>query len=585
MAKHLFVSLLLSFIVVASSAYSVDMASTEIETQPWQHALAMHGTPKYNTDFKHLEYANPDAPKGGTLKEGVVGSFDTLNDHIILGEMAKGLELTSDPLMQRVWDEPFTLYGLVAQEIKISPRRDWVLFKLNPKAVFHDGTPMTAVDVKYSFEMYRKHGHPVRRRVYSLVKNVEVRSDQEILFKFGEGYDQETALILAIMPVLPKHYWTQHDISKTTLTPPLGSGPYKIKNVDAGRSITYERVENYWAADLPINKGSYNFDTITYSYYRDTDIALEAFKAGETDIRREYDIAAWQKAYKSPRLESGAFVKTKFVHARPEKVKAFVFNTRREPFDQVNVRRALSLAFHFDQINEIFYSGAFNRIQSYFPNSELSHHKTEGIIPFVYPTSATPQAQRNNMRQAKKLLSDAGYVIKDKKLVNAETGAPFTFEILLQNASDEKIALFYKSTLQRLGITANIRTVDTAQFTGRLDQFDYDVILYQWYNSLSPGAEQMNYWGKAAAITNGSRNYAGVSDDKIDALALSIGEAETRTGLVAQARALDNALMHKHYSIPLWYLGADLIAHDRSLRSVDYAPMYGTVNETWWREK
>lgn len=582
-----FLSLIALFICLTCthSVWAEEGGETPLSDMPWQHALAMHGAPKYSEGFDHIDYTNPDAPKGGTLKEAVVGSYDTLNHHIIMGEMAKGLALTSDRLMHRVWDEPFTLYGLVAEKIKISPDRQKILFKLNENARFHDGTPMTASDVKFSYEAYRDHGHPVRRRVYGLIENVTILNPQEILFEFGEGYDQESALILAIMPVLPKHYWQDKDITQTTLEPPLGSGPYRIKSFDTGREITYERVKDYWAKDLPVNRGLYNFDEIKYVYYRDTDIALEAFKAGETNLRREYDISAWKTAYsQSPRFETGAYIKKMYAHHRPEKIRAFIFNTRRAQFRDVRVRKALSLGFHFDHLNQLFFDDAFHRTESYFANSELAHQNNQDITPFHYPDSLTSSDQRQNLRQAKNLLKQAGYIIEDGTLVDAETKEPFRFEILLHSSNDEKIALYYKETLRRLGIDAQIRTVDSAQFTGRLDQFDYDVVLYQWVNSLSPGAEQINYWGSAAARRNGSRNYAGVQNKQVDDLALSISSAKTREGLVRQTQKLDRLLMEEYYSMPLWYLGADMIAHDKALKSTDFVPMYGTVLESWWRE-
>lgn len=562
-----------------------------------QHALIMHGDPKYPADFQHLEYANPDAPKGGVLKEPIVGTFDNLNHHIILGEAAKGLSLTVDTLMQRVWDEPFGLYGLVAESIEIAEDRSWIVYHLNPSAHFHDGHPMTAQDVKFSYEAYLKHGHPVRRRVYGFVDQVEIIDVHTIKFTFGPEYDAETALILSIMPVLPEHYWQGRDISKTTLDAPLGSGPYKVKAAEAGRKIIYERATDYWAKDLPVNRGLYNFDEIHYQYYRDGDIALQAFKAGETNIKREYDIAAWNTAYTGPRIQSGEVVKQAYQHQRPERVRAFIFNTRRTPLSDIRVRKALSLAFDSDQINRLFFSGKFKRIESYFPNSELSHSGTpsgkeleilsgyqDKLSKSVFgPAFSYAQGDgRESLRQASALLRDAGYEVRDGIRVNSETGKPLALELLLTSAADEKIALFYKNSLQRLGVVLNIRTVDAAQFTGRLDQFDYDMVLYQWINSLSPGNEQMNYWGSAAAVSNGSRNYAGVKRPVIDALAMGIGASATRDDLVAYTHALDRVLMHSYYSIPLYYLGADLIAHDKNLHAPDYVPMYGTVLESWW---
>jgi len=567
--------------------------------QEASHALIMHGEPKYGPDFKHLSYANPYAPKGGHLREPVVGSFDNLNNHIILGEPAKGLALTYDTLMQRVWDEPFGLYGLVAETVEVPEDRSSITYNLNPDARFHDGHPITAEDVVFSYEAYLEHGHPVRRRVYGFVNDVDIINDHKVKFTFGDGADSETPLILSIMPVLPKHYWADKDISKTTLTPPLGSGPYKISAVDTGRKITYDRVPDYWGKDLSVNRGLYNFDKVTYVYYRDADIALEAFKAGETSIKREYDIAAWNTSYNAPRIDSGDVVKREYAHARPERVRAFIFNTRRAPLNDVRVREAMTLALDAQRVNDLFYDGKFNRIKSYFPNSELAYSGAatgreleilqyyrdelpKRIFTNTSDASKTDDVRRARLRRALSLLKASGYEIRSQQLVNTSTGKPVVLEVLLTSSADEKIALFYKEALQRLGITLNIRTVDAAQFTGRLDQFDYDIVLYQWVNSLSPGNEQMNYWGSAAAENNGSRNYAGTSSPVIDQLAMGIGASKTRDELVAYTHALDRVLINNFYSIPLFYLGADLIAHDANLHSVETTPMYGTVLESWW---
>ena len=597
------VSFSILFIGTFQSVRADSERTARLEKVTPQHAIAMHGAPKYASTFEHLSYVNPNAPKGGVLKESVTGSFDNLNHNIILGTPAKGLSLTVDSLMQRVWDEPFTLYGLVAETIEMPEDRDWIIFNINPKARFHNGRPMTADDVIFSFKAYREHGHPVRRRVYGFVKKVEKLSERRVKFTFGPQADRETPLILAIMPVLSKQYWQEHDITKTTLIPPLGSGPYRISQVEPGRSITYERVKDYWGRNLPVNRGMYNFDTIRYQYYRDEDVALQAFKSGNLNFRREFDISTWNRAYASARKEKGDYLLKEYPHKRPEKVKAFIFNTRKTMFSDRRVRKALSLAFHFGQINQLFFNGRFYRTESYFPNSELAHkgvlegREKEILQPyksnlppevfgpaFSYPDTKTPTQRRKTLRQAHQLLEDAGYIIKNGQRVNTKTGAPFEFEILLNSSSDEKIALFYKETLQRLGITAHVRNVEAAQFTGRLDQFEYDMVLYQWVNSLSPGNEQMNYWGQAAADIQGSRNYAGVKNPVVDTLAKEIGVSKTRGELTAYTHALDRILMQEYYSIPLYYLGTDLIAHTPALHSPKNIPAYGTVIESWWHQ-
>lgn len=570
---------------------------------PPVHALAMHGAPKYAADFKHLDYANPDAPQGGILHQAVTGHFDTLNNHIIQGRAAAGLALTQDSLMMRVWDEPFTLYGLVAKTIQIPPDRSFIIFNLDPQARFHDGRPMSVEDVIFSYESYRKYGHPVRRRVYGMVEKVTKTGDHSIRFDFGEGHDAETALILAMMPVLPAHYWTAEgrDISKTTLTPPLGSGPYKIAAVEAGRSITYQKVPDYWGRDLPVNAGHYNFDKVIFSYYRDDDIAFEAFKSGAYNLRRESDIGKWMTGYDIPAVKDGRILVRAITHERPERVRSLVFNTRRPVFADRRVRQALSLMFDFDWLNKNLFYGAFKRIDSFFPNSELAARDLpqnaerdaltiykEHLPLELFTTPYTPDDggdRRSNMRKALKLLDDAGWHVINQKLVRKEDGAPFRFEILLQTQEEKKIALGFAQSLERLGISVSLRQVESAQYQGRLESFDYDMVFFTWFNSLSPGNEQLNYWGSAAADMKGSRNYPGVKNPAIDALAKSIAQAPDRAALVTQTRALDRALLWGYYTIPLYYLGKDLVAHDAHLSSSPNVPTYGTVIETWWSDE
>ncbi len=539
------------------------------------HAIAMHGTPRYSADFKNMDYVNPNAPKGGDLKLSKNGSFNNLNAHIITGNNVEGLELINDKLMQRAWNEPFTLYGLVAEKVDVSSDRSSITFYLNKSARFHDGTSMTTEDVKYSYEMYRQYGHPVRRRVYGLVDSVTIIDPHTIKFHFGKGYDRESVMILAMMPVLPKHYWEKHDFQKTTLNPPLGSGPYKIKSVDPGRKIVYERVKDYWAKDLPINKGLYNFDTVTYNYYRDDTIALEAFKAGNYNLRREYDIKKWKTAYNYPATESGEVKVESIPHQRPEWLKALIFNTRRPMFQDVRVRQALGLLFNYDWINKNLFYGVYKPIESAFPNSELSAHAWKA------PSS---QDERANVRTANELLRKAGWSYKDEKLVDRD-GHPFEFEILLGEPADEKIALEYTRGLKRIGVNARVRSVDNAQFTGRLQDFDYDMVSFKWINTLSPGNEQVNYWGSAAADTRGSRNYAGIKSPDIDRLASAIGQSQTRHDLVAAAQSLDKALMEGSYVVPLFYLGQDMVAYTQDIKRPAQVPLYGIVIESFWHQE
>jgi ABC-type oligopeptide transport system substrate-binding subunit len=564
------------------------------------HGLAMHGTPKYAAGFDHLDYVNQDAPKGGELKLSKNGTFNNLNNHVIIGNNAEGLEYINDKLMQRVWDEPFTLYGLAAEKADIAPDRSWVIFHLNKNARFHDGQPMTAEDVKFSYEMYRKHGHPVRRRVYGLVSDIKIIDSKTIKFTFGEGYDRESVMILALMPVLPKHYWEKHDITKTTLTPPLGSGPYKIESVDPGRKIIYTRVKDYWAKDLGVNKGQYNFDTLTYIYFRDDDIAFQAFKSGEYDLRREYDVTKWETGYKFKSLDEGRVKREEITHGRPEWLRAMVFNTRRPQFSDRRVREALSYMFNYEWLNQNLYFGALKKIDSAYPNSELAAQGRaageelqiltdlkKDLPPDVFgePFKSPPNpGSRESQRKAIALLKEAGWQYKNQRLVNS-VGALFNFEILLDSPGDEKIALEFVRALKKIGIQASVRTVDSAQFTGRLESFDYDMVFFKWINSLSPGNEQVNYWGSKAAATPGSRNYAGISNPAIDVLADSIARSKDRDGLVARTRALDRALMYGYYMIPLFYTGRDMVAYDAHLIRPEVTPVYGMVLESWWKKE
>ena len=578
------------------------------------YALAMNGSPLYPADYKHFDYANPDAPKGGGLKTSHTGSFDNLNNHIILGNNAEGLEYLNDKLMQRGWNEPFTMYGLVAESVDVAPDRSWIIFHLNPKARFHDGVPMTAEDVKWSYETYRAHGHPVRRRVYGLIKEAKILSPHDIKFTFGPGFDREAVMILAMMPVLPRHYWIKHDITKTTLDPPLGSGPYKIRSVEPGRKIVYERVKDYWAKDLPLNVGHYNFDTITFYYFRDDQTALQAFEAGDYNMRHEYDLNKWVMNYDFAALRDGRVVKKEIPYHRPETLRAMIFNTRRPMFHDRRVREALGFMFDFGWINKNMFFGQEKRITSIYPNSELAAHgKPQGAelaelkkykdnlppevfgepwqpsgakAPDVYSGREAPAGDmRENQRKAVVLLKDAGWVYRDGDLVNGKTGVPLSFELLLNYPQEEKVALSFARALKKIGITARVRTVDSAQFIGRLDGYDYDMVIHQWTNTLSPGNEQVNYWGTASAENKGARNYAGIENPAVDALAAGIAQSPDRPTLVARARALDRAITWGYYMIPMYYLGHDLVALSTDIRMPDTAPIYGIVQETWWMQQ
>ena len=537
----------------------------------------MTGTPKYGPKDTHFAYANPDAPKGGALKQAAIGTFDTLNPYNIKGKAAQGMELVTDRLLSRVWDEPFTMYPMIAEKVDVPADRSSITYFLNPKARFHDGSPILADDVLFTFETLKEFGRPNARRIYKLVSRAEKLDDRTVKFSLGEGYDRETVMILSLMPVLSKAYWADKKFDETTLTPFLSNGAYKIASVDPGRKITYERVKDYWAADLLPNKGHYNLDRITYDYFRDDSVAFEAFKTGDLNFRREWDAGQWRTGYDIPAVVSGKAVAEPLQHGRPDRVRAFIFNTRREPFKDIRVREALNLLFDFEWVNKNLYDDMYKRIGSYFPNTELASPDNP-----PQPVNATPEQKRANMIKADALLKSAGWVLKNGVRVNEKTGQPMRFEIMLDDPSNEKIALSFARSLKRMGITPNIRTLDSAAFLGRINDYDFDMTLYYWMSTLSPGTEQYLYWSCEAAGQPSRWNYAGICDKNIDLLSQSIPAAKTRKELVERTRALDHALISGTYMIPLYYNPQDFVAYWKPLAHPDTMPLYGTVLETWW---
>lgn len=566
-----------------------------------QTLLTMHGKSHYADDFTRLDYADPAATKGGTLRQAAVGTFDSLNPFAIKGRPAQGLSYVHDRLMARIWDEAFTLAPLIAQKVDVPEDRSAITFFLDPRARFQDGSPITADDVIFSFETLRDHGRPNMRRVYKLVKSADRVDAHTVHFTLDDGYDRETVMILAIMPVLSKAWWSGRTFDSASLDTPVASGPYTISKVEPGRSITYQRVADYWAADLPVNRGHYNFERIVFDYYRDDTVAFEAFKAGQLDVRREWDANKWAKGYDIPGIQSGALVKESLEHHRPERVNSLIFNTRRPPFDDIRVREALGLTLDFRWINENLFYGLYKQVDSYFPNSELAATDTPDqaqidiLTPYLdrLPSdilgpvkkpvgSGSPELMRENLRRADQLLKDAGWVVRDGQRVNAKTGKPFTFEIVLASPDDEKLGLAFTRGLKRLGINANIRVLDQAAFVGRLNDYNYDMVLYFWLLTLSPGTEQVLYWGCEAAKQPARWNYAGICDPVVDDLAQSIPNARDRDDLVSRIRALDRVLMAGQYMIPLYYPGVDFVARSKTIKRPETTPLYGMVMESWW---
>lgn len=586
-------SFFLGFFLIFSSAVNAEDAP---QASSISFGLAMHGKAKYGPEDTHLDYVIPEAPKGGQIKHAAIGTFDTINPYSIKGKAAQGLNLVYDRLMRRVWDEPFTMYPLIAKGYDMPEDRSSITFYLDERARFHDGSPITAADILFSYETLRDFGRPNMRRVYKLVEEARIISPTEITFTFTDEHDEETALIMALMPVLSKSYWAGQEFDSTTLDTPILNGPYRIYNINAGRQIIYERVEDYWAADLMANRGHYNFDRIIYDYYRDENVSFEAFKSGNVDFRRESDGAKWHSAYE----QNDRIIKEELSHGRPERVRSFIFNTRRVPFDDVRVRQALNLAFDFEWVNKNLFYNSYKRINSVYPNSMLSapalpsEQELTILEPFraelpesiftqaiAQPSAGNQRQKRQNLRKATSLLDEAGWTITDGKRL--KDGQPLKIELLLNAPEEEKIALHFQRSLERLGIELIIRVMDTAAFRGRLNVYDFDMVSYFWQSSLSPGTEQILYWSCEAAEQEARWNFAGICHPAIDKIAADVARASSREELVIHLHALDRTLMHHHLMIPLYYAGFDRIAYHSHIKRPPQTPLYGLVIESWWK--
>jgi microcin C transport system substrate-binding protein len=563
--------------------------------------LAMHGAPKVQPG-ESFGYVHKDATKGGTLRQAATGSFDTLSPFSLKGRAAQGLNLVYDRLTIRSWDEPFTLYPLIAEKIDVPDDRSSIAFTLNPAAKFQDGSPITVDDVLFSFETLRDKGRPNMRQVYKLVATAEKTGDRGVTFTLSSGYDRETVMIIAMMPILSKTWWSGRDFDQTVLDIPNTSGPYRIASLDPGRQIVLERNPDYWAKDLPVVRGLFNFDRMVFDYFRDDSVAFESFKAGDLDLRAEYDLGRWASGYDFPARTAGKVTTKALPHGRVERMWGFIFNTRRAPFDDLRVRRALSLMIDYKWLGQNLFHGLYTPLASFYPNSTLaasgepSSAENALLEPFraelppevfgpawAPPESGTPAADRAARRKADALLKEAGWIVnKDGKRVHSKTGKPLSFEILLGSPDDEKVALTFKRSLSRLGIDVRLRTLDSAAFRDRLMPYDYDMVLYFWQNSLSPGTEQLLYWGCDAAKQEGRFNYAGICSKATDSLAKAIPNVKTYADLETHTRALDRILTANAYAIPLFYNKADLVAFWAGVTPPPRQALYGNVVESWY---
>lgn len=568
------------------------------------HAIAMHGIPKYAADFTHFDYVNPDALKGGTFKRYAIGTFDSFNPFIIKGIAPAGIGAVFETLLTGSDDEPFTEYGLIAESIEMPDDRSWAAFHLRPEAKFQDGKPITADDVIFSFNILKEKGSPFYRSYYADVEKVEKLGTKHVKFSFKKTGNRELPLIVGQLPILPKHYWENKKFESTTLEPILGSGAYVIDKFETGRYVSYKLDKNYWGKHLAVNKGLNNFDHIRFDYYRDTTVALESFKAGNYDVRVESESKKWATAYDFPAINDGRVKKATFSHQMPSGMQGFAINIRRPIFQNRKVRKALGYAFDFKWSNKNLFYGQYKRTRSYFDNSylastglpkgkelELLNQYKDKLPKEVFTKEYNPPSSngsgniRKNLRNAFKLLKEAGWEVKDQKLTSNKTGAIFKFEIMLNSASAaawERIALPFAKNLKKLGIEATVRAVDTNQYKNRLDSFDYDMIVNVWGQSLSPGNEQNGYWSSKTANQNGSRNYIGIKDSTVDSLIKKIVSSHDKKELTTAVKALDRVLLWNHYVIPHWHIPYTRVAYWDKFGIPEKAPMKGVSFTNWW---
>ncbi|MEQ8734302.1 MAG: extracellular solute-binding protein [Rhodospirillaceae bacterium] len=578
------------------------------------HGFAIHGEPKYSENFPHFDYVNPDAPKGGAIVlDAPAPTFDTLNPFILKGTSAAGLyrlhqhdylpsvvPVTFESLMIGSLDEPFTMYGLVAETIEVPEDRSYVKFKLRPEARFQDGTQITVDDVIFSFDILVAEGEPLYRAYFGDVEAVEETGEREVTFSFKVAGNNELPLILGEMPILSRAYWSDKDFANDSLSAPLGSGPYRIKSYEQGRFIEYERVDNYWGANLPVNIGRHNFDTIRFDYYRDETVGFQAFLAREYDLRYENSARNWAIGYDGDALELGQIVKESFADRTPSGMQGFVYNTRRPMFADKNVRKALAYVFDFPWTNKTIFYGQYARTRSYYQSSELAAtglpegRELEILEPYrndlpeeVFSEEYSPPTTdgsgniRENLLLARALLKEAGWTQTDNGLAN-QAGEVFEFEVLLRSPTFERIVAPMLQNLERLGIKATMRTVDTSQWVNRIQSFDFDMIVFPWGQTLSPGNEQREYWSSAAADQEGSRNFAGIKDPVVDALIEQLIMANSREDLVAHTRALDRVLQWGHYVIPNWHSPDIRVAYWNKFSHTEVVPLRGVAISTWW---
>ena len=574
--------------------------------KPGQHGIAMHGVLKYSENFTHFDYNDPAAPKGGKITIGLQGTFTSLNPLNIRGGAGAGVRgYVYESLLARALDEPFSLYGLIAERIEMPEDRSSITFHLNKKARFSDGHPLTAKDVVFSLNLLKNHGRPNHRTYYAKVTKTEILNDHVVKFTFNSEGDQEIPLIMGLMPILPSHSMTEQKFRETSFAPPVGSGPYIVSEVDPGKEIHYQLNPDYWARDLNVNRGRFNFNQVIYAYYRDSNTLFEAFKNGLHDLYYEGNPGKWKTSYNFRAIEDERVMKKEFPLKIPSGMRALVFNTRRPLFSDQRVRRALNYMFNFEDLNRKLFHELYTRTESYFDRSALTSkgHPADSIedkiLPpsfktdhpelykgtYRFPVNQGKSLNRGNIRRAIRLLKEAGYVLKEGQLLNSKTGQPFTFEIMTITKSQEALLLNFIENLKLIGVRAALRQVDATQYQKRKATFDFDMFENSWSGSLSPGNEQLFRWSTKQANTEGSYNFAGVSDPAVDSAIAALLAAKTPDKFTSSVRALDRLLLSGDYVIPLYHLKSQWLAHWAYLGHPDTGSNYGTVIDSWWDKR
>ncbi len=587
-----------SLLVLASVLWF--LASGVANATPSQ-CLPLYGECKYKDGFKHFDYVNPDAPKGGSVKLAETGTFDNLNPFILKGVKAPAITGIFDSLMVASQDEPETMYGLVASSVDVAADNSSAEFTMRGEAKFHDGTPITPDDVVFTFATLKEKGDPTYKIMYAPIVKVEKTADNKVKFTFNDSKNKELPLIAASMPIISKTYYSKVDFEKTTLESPLGSGAYKVESVEQGKNITYKRVADYWAKDLPVSVGQYNFDSIRYDMYRDENVTLEALKSGDYDFRREYIARNWATAYDAPAVTDGRIIKREIPDGTPQGMQAFIFNTRKLQFADRRVREAIGLSLDYEWVNKTIFYGAYTRNKSFFENTEF---ESSGIPqgkelellkpfekelppelfskPFENPTTDGSGNARDNLLKAQKLLEDAGWKVVDGKRVNAK-GEQLSIEFMLRQPTMERVIGPMRKNLERLGITSSIRMVDDAQYQKRTDEFDFDIVSI-WINRgvFFPGSEQMALWSSSQADVKGGNNLAGLKSKVVDAMLEALTKAQDKESLIAAGRALDRVLLWENVVIPNWHSGSFRVAYWDKFGMPTTTPKYNLGFQTWW---